>query len=111
MSDNALILLDRGEIQQAKANLSTISVIVERMGSITGQLKVFARKSTTRMTPVSIRHAIANALFLVERRLQLEHVTFEQHIPDEDVFASCESNRLEQVLVNLFNNALDSMAD
>lgn len=111
MSDNALVLLERGRMAEAKRNLSTISQIVERMGSITGQLKVFARKSTTSMTSVSIRHAIANALFLVERRLHLENVVYEQRIPDEDAFALCESNRLEQVLVNLFNNALDSMAD
>jgi len=111
MSDNALILLERGRAKEAKDNLAIISQIVERMGSITGQLKVFARKSTTRLSKVSIRHAIKNALFLVDRRLQLENVTFEQHLPDEDVFALCESNRLEQVLVNLFNNALDSMAD
>jgi two-component system C4-dicarboxylate transport sensor histidine kinase DctB len=111
MSDNALILLERGRLQEVQANLSGMSQIVERMGSITGQLKIFARKSTTCMTSVSIRHAIVNALFLVERRLRLEQVAFEQHIPDEDVYALCESNRLEQVLVNLFNNALDSMAD
>ncbi len=111
MSDNALTLLDRGRIAEAKTNLATILQIVERMGSITGQLKVFARKSKPQLSSISIRPAIKNALFLVERRLRLEHVTFEQHITVEDVYALCESNRLEQVLVNLFNNALDSMAD
>lgn len=111
MSDNATILLGRGRIEEAKVNLATISSLVSRMGTITGQLKVFSRKSATSMMPVSIRSAVKNALFLVERRLQIENVAFEQGIPDEDVFALCESNRLEQVLVNLFNNALDAMLD
>jgi two-component system C4-dicarboxylate transport sensor histidine kinase DctB len=36
-------------------------------------------------------------------------VNFKQIVPDNEVFARGDSNRLEQVLVNLFNNALDSM--
>ena len=111
MSDNAVILLERGRLDDAKKNLATISQIAARMGAITGQLKVFARKSTTSLTSVSIPTAIGNALFLVERRLQVENVRFVQNLPGgDDVFALCESNRLEQVLVNLFANALDSMA-
>jgi two-component system C4-dicarboxylate transport sensor histidine kinase DctB len=111
MSDNAQILLDRGMVEDARRNLATISQVVERMGTITRQLKVFARKSTSVLTVVSIRSAVMNALFLVDRRLQLEKVSFEQRIPEEDVFAMGDNNRLEQVLVNLFNNALDSMAN
>ncbi|MET3133337.1 two-component system C4-dicarboxylate transport sensor histidine kinase DctB [Oxalobacteraceae bacterium GrIS 1.11] len=110
MSDNAVILLDRGRLDEAKKNLATISQIAARMGAITGQLKGFARKSTTSLTSVSIPTAITNALFLVERRMQVENVRFSMQVPPEDVFAVCESNRLEQVLVNLFANALDSMA-
>ncbi|MDC8758097.1 sensor histidine kinase [Janthinobacterium fluminis] len=110
MSDNAVILLERGRLDDAKNNLATISQIAARMGAITGQLKVFARKSTTSLTSVSIPTAISNALFLVERRLQVENVHFAMHVCGDDVFALCESNRLEQVLVNLFANALDSMA-
>lgn len=110
MSDNAVILLERGRLDDAKKNLAKISQIAARMGAITGQLKVFARKSTTSLTSVSIPTAISNALFLVERRLQVENIRFNLHLPPDDIFALCESNRLEQVLVNLFANALDSMA-
>ncbi|KAB8041249.1 sensor histidine kinase [Janthinobacterium aquaticum] len=109
MSDNAVILLERGRLDDARRNLGKISDIAARMGAITGQLKVFARKSTTSLTSVSIPTAISNALFLVERRLQVENVRFTLHLPPDDIFAMCESNRLEQVLVNLYANALDAM--
>lgn len=110
MSDNAVILLDRGRIDEVRNNLSTISMVVDRMGTLTRQLKTFARKSTPVLTAVSVRAAITNALFLVERRLQLEEVRFEQRIAPGNVLAQGDCNRLEQVLVNLFNNALDAMA-
>jgi two-component system C4-dicarboxylate transport sensor histidine kinase DctB len=109
MSDNALVLLHRGNIEEAKNNLSIILQVIERMGAITRQLKVFSRKSTSALTSVPIRNAIINARFLVDRRMQLEGVSFNQIVPDGEVFALGDSNRLEQVLVNLFNNALDSM--
>ncbi|MBA5638728.1 sensor histidine kinase [Duganella sp. LX20W] len=110
MSDNAAVLLDRGRIEDAKSNLGIISQIVGQMGTITGQLKAFSRKSTGNMAPVAIQPAVANALFLVERRLEQEGVGFRLDVRQHDAYALCEGNRLEQVLVNLFNNALDAMS-
>jgi two-component system C4-dicarboxylate transport sensor histidine kinase DctB len=109
LSDNALVLLERGNIEEARNNLSTIRQVIDRMGTITRQLKVFSRKSASALTSVPICNAITNAKFLVDRRMQLENVSFKQIVPDNEVFAQGDSNRLEQVLVNLFNNALDSM--
>jgi two-component system C4-dicarboxylate transport sensor histidine kinase DctB len=109
LSDNALVLLERGKLDDVKKNLSTIQQVIDRMATIIRQLKIFSRKSTSSLTPVAICNAITNAKFLVDRRMQLEDVSFKQIVPDSEVFARGDSNRLEQVLVNLFNNALDSM--
>jgi len=109
LSDNAQVLLDRGNIEEVRKNLSTIRQVVERMGTIIRQLKVFARKSASTLTSVPIRDAIMNAKFLIDRRMQLEGICLDQIYPDHEVFVLGDSNRLEQVLVNLFNNALDSM--
>jgi len=113
MSDNALVLLDRGNTAEVKNNLSVILELIDRMGAITRQLKVFSRKSPSILTPVSLRRVIENALFLVERRLVLEQVDVVVEVePEEeqgDIFALGDANRIEQVLVNLFINALDSM--
>ncbi|CAN7208304.1 ATP-binding protein [Pseudoduganella sp. LjRoot289] len=109
MSDNAVLLFERGRLDDVKNNLNTISQVVARMGTITGKLKSFARKSNAELADVSIHTAISNALVLVERRLQLDKVSFELRI-DQDIYALGDSNRLEQVLLNLMTNALDSMA-
>lgn len=110
MSDNAMTLLNRGRLDEAKANLGIISQIVERMGAVTGQLKGFARKSGGEPAPVSVQAAIASALFLVERRVERERVNFRLVVRHADAHVLCDGNKLEQVLVNLFNNALDAMA-
>ncbi|WP_200955734.1 ATP-binding protein [Massilia sp. Root418] len=110
MSDNAVLLFERGRLDDVRNNLKTISQVVARMGTITGKLKSFARKSNAELAAVSIHTSISNALVLVERRLQLDKVSFQLTIDQADIYALCDSNRLEQVLLNLMTNALDSMA-
>ena len=110
MSDNAVLLFERGRMDEVRNNLKTISQVVARMGTITGKLKSFARKSNAELAAVSIHTSISNALVLVERRMQLDKVSFQLHIDQADIYALCDSNRLEQVLLNLMTNALDSMA-
>jgi two-component system C4-dicarboxylate transport sensor histidine kinase DctB len=110
MADNAKVLIERDRLDEAKTNLATISQLVGRMGLITGQLRQFARKADASLRPVPVAAAITAALFLVERRVERERVNFRMSMRSQDVYALCDSNRLEQVLVNLFNNALDAMA-
>ncbi|MYM31347.1 sensor histidine kinase [Duganella sp. CY15W] len=111
MADNARVLIERGRLDEAKSNLGTVSQLVGRMGVLTGQLRQFARKADTSLTAVPVAAAITAALFLVERRVEQERVNFRMAVRDQHVHALCDSNRLEQVLVNLFTNALDAMAD
>jgi two-component system C4-dicarboxylate transport sensor histidine kinase DctB len=111
MADNARVLIDRGRLPEASANLVTISQLVARMGAITGQLRQFARKADASLQAVPVAAAITGALFLVERRVEQERINFRMSMRDHDVHALCDGNRLEQVLVNLFTNALDAMQD
>ncbi|MQA39149.1 sensor histidine kinase [Rugamonas aquatica] len=109
MSDNARVLIERGRLDEAKGNLTTISQLIARMGALTGQLRQFARKADASLKPVPVAAAITAALFLVERRVEQERVNFRMSMLSQGVHALCDSNRLEQVLVNLFTNALDAM--
>lgn len=111
MADNARVLIERDRLDEARTNLATISQLVARMGLITGQLRQFARKADASPRAVPVAAAITAALFLVERRVERERVSFRMSMGSDDVHALCDSNRLEQVLVNLFTNALDAMAD
>lgn len=109
LSDNTVKFLRRGDLETAQANLTTIGQLVERMGHITAQLKVFARKSPSRSQPVDIRQAVQNALLLLDPRAREEGVRLEIGFPERALIARCDQNRLEQVLINLIGNALDAL--
>ncbi len=110
LSANAERFLTRGDVDTARANLGRIADLVDRMGRITGQLRNFARKSSGQSAPVPLCHALDNALALLDPRIRRAGADIERSCPADEPVALCDSNRLEQVLINLIGNALDAMA-
>lgn len=108
LAENARLLLKRGRTEEVDKNLASIRDLTERMGRITTQLKTFARKAPAANEPVLLARAVANALLLMESRTHAERVLIDVKVSDT-LRAWCDANRLEQVLVNLFANALDAM--
>ncbi|KSV87159.1 ATP-binding protein [Sinorhizobium sp. GL28] len=109
LSGNAVKFLRRGDIVTAEHNLDRIGSIVDGMGTLTNQLKSFARKSSGMPGPVDVRRAVDNALFLLDQRLRRANVIVSTEIGADEMTALCDANRLEQVMVNLIANALDAI--
>ncbi|HEY0857747.1 MAG TPA: ATP-binding protein [Albitalea sp.] len=108
LSENARLLLERGQPGEVADNLAGITDLVERMGRITKQLKSFARKTPEAVGPVQVASAVRNAQQLLGARIALERVELRLQVGD-DLVALCDGYRLEQVLVNLMSNAIDAM--
>ena len=110
LSDNACVLLDKNRLPEARGNLERIGHLVDRLGRLTHRLKAFAHKTEAPGAPVSVRQAIANAHFLVSQRLRDQCVEFDVQVEPPALVIPGDEARLEQVLVNLFGNAIDAMA-
>lgn len=110
LSDNAVLLLERGRTEDARGNLSRIAQLVARLGKLTGQLKAFAHKRTEPPTPVGVATAVQEALALHAPRLREAALTPQVQITPPTLALLAEEVRLVQVLSNLVGNALDAMA-
>lgn len=108
-ADNAVTLLALGRPEQVRDNLAEIAGLTERMARITGQLKLFSRKSTGLVEPVALGAAVDGALSLLDGRLRAEGVDVAWISPADDLKVWGDDVRLQQVLINLFRNALDAM--
>lgn len=109
LARNSIRLLESGRQDAVAANLKLMDDMVERMGQITRQLKSFARKADEQVTgAVSLLDSVRNALLLLEHRSRLIDLQTEVDLP-AGLRVRAEANRLEQVLVNLFGNAIDAM--
>lgn len=107
LADNASVFLQREDTARAGQNLRLIGELCNRMGSIVGELKAFARKESARLQPVGLRHVIGSSLMLIEPTRHASGTRIEVEPTDLQVLG--DPIRLEQVLVNLLRNAMDAM--
>lgn len=110
-ADNASVLLKRDRLDDVDSNLVQISQLCARLGKISGQLKVFSRKTPSQKEPISLVKVMADTLTLLESSSKFENTQIINNIKDPSICVLGEAIRLEQVLLNILRNALDALAD
>ncbi|WP_312359523.1 sensor histidine kinase [Agrobacterium sp.] len=107
-ADNARTLLKRDRMSEATENLENIAALTERIGTITGDLKILARKGRTAAEPVSLKLVIEGAVMLLRSRFSGQMDALDIVVPDQDLKVLGSRIRLEQILINLLQNALEA---
>mgnify|MGYP001074576181 FL=1 len=105
----AKLLLQRRRPEEAMSSFQRIDDLIERMGSITRQLKAHARKGGDAFEVLDMRDAVSSALAMMEPQLNKMDVEIINQSPKEPVLIKVDRIRLEQVIINLLRNALDAM--
>ena len=109
LSDNADTLIERGRLDEARGNLARIGRLVGRLARLTGQLKVFAHKAQEPVSVVPVRTAVDETLALLAPRLRQAGIEVSVNVEPAGLAVACNDARLEQVLNNLINNAVDAL--
>ncbi|HRE33972.1 MAG TPA: ATP-binding protein, partial [Sphingopyxis terrae] len=111
-AENGQKMLAAGEVEQASGNFARIVDLADRIGRITGELRRFSRRQPADRREMPLGEAIDGALLLLRDRIRSMHVAID--LPPEEatqVVVAAEHVRLEQVLVNLLQNALDAAGE
>ena len=106
----ATCFLERYKTQQTDREMAeTMIREVERLNRAVTQLLEFARPMAVAPQPVDIEAVVTHSLKLIERDLSRHAITVETHlnIPDEPVHT--DPDRVNQILLNLYLNALQAM--
>jgi two-component system, NtrC family, C4-dicarboxylate transport sensor histidine kinase DctB len=99
----------RGAHDEAAANFSRITALADRIGIITDELRRFSRRGNREPRQVPLRQVIDGAqLLLRDRVTQLDIQLAVPAEPKLDLIVRGEHVALEQVLVNLLQNAFDA---
>jgi two-component system C4-dicarboxylate transport sensor histidine kinase DctB len=109
-ADSAGLHFARGDADGAERSLGQIGGLVQRIGTITDELRAFARKTRSETVAVNVEAAIDGALLLVGARLRERGVRFERRKGPDDLQVRAERNRLEQVVLNLLQNAIEALS-
>lgn len=110
-ADNSKVFLARSKPEPVLENLDLIAGLTDRIATITDDLKALARKGRSSEEPVALQDVIDGAVVLLRSRFtgRLERL----FIPSMPQGLQVMGNglRLEQVFINLFQNALEAVDD
>lgn len=107
-AETAAAYLERDQTPKAARALARIGDLTARIGAITQELRAFARKSDAGVSSVSVNEAVDGALLLLGGRLRQAGVRLIRN-KDQDAVVLADRFRLEQVIVNLIQNALEAL--
>lgn len=111
-AENGEKLIARGRADEAAANFREIVGLADRIGLITAELRRFSRRQPAPRRLVRIGEIVDSALLLLRDRIASMNVALDlPSAQDLDIAVVAEHVRLEQVLVNLLQNALDAVGD
>lgn len=105
----AKLLLHRKRPDEALSSFQRVDDLIDRMSSITRQLKSYARKGGDAFERIDVRDALSSALTIMEPQLKRHDTIIVRSVPKEPVMVMVDRVRLEQVIINLLRNALDAV--
>lgn len=108
-SHSSKVLIQRGQGDKALEAINNIDKLSETMAKIITQFKEFSRKSSHNIQAIRLNEVINNVLTLLEGELDKNAIELQLPPLIGDITVYAEMIRLEQVLVNLFSNAIHAM--
>ncbi len=82
---------------------------VGRINDIVQHLRTFGRAGNGEVAPVDLEITLNNSLLLLGQRIRLANIDFERQIAPNTPKAIGNANQLEQVFINLLQNAIDAL--
>ncbi|WP_238930485.1 ATP-binding protein [Vibrio sp. S9_S30] len=101
------VLIERQETDLLKANMKLVDSLIDRMATMTSELKTFSYSRSQALVPLSIPTITEEVLQLHADTLQPIQVTVSWPNPMPDALG--EPHRLALVIGNLISNAVDAM--
>lgn len=105
------LMLDSDGEPGVQSGLQTIRDNASRANLIVTDLLKFARQSTPKMQQRDLRETIEGSLRLTDYLIRKGGVTVELELPDRPVWVTYDAQQIEQVIINLVQNAVQAMPD
>lgn len=97
--------------EQCAGSIKIIKQAVGRANKIIVDILQFSRKAELKFESVDICELLDDTINLVERSENLKNIKIDRNYPDEPVKCKADKNMLQQVVINLLNNAVDAIQE
>lgn len=108
--------LDKGELSEEQCisvqnEISLIADEARRCGDIVKNLLFFARGRENVFRDVDIAAVIHRSINLVQHKISLHEIHVEVHAPAAPLIIRCDENQIQQAILAIMMNAIESMSD
>lgn len=102
----------RERYQSSAEDNETASVMIQevnRLNRVVDQLLELSRPISIKRKPERINDMINNSLMLIQHQTTDHSITIEKHLPEISPLSRLDSDKISQVLLNLYLNAIEAM--
>jgi len=97
------------EDKRLSSIVASIIAAVERAGTITHRLLGFARKVDVSIQEMDVEEVILEAVSFIKKEAEYKGITVKVHVSEDVPLIVSDRGKLQQILLNLINNALAAL--
>lgn len=104
-----LLLEDAGANPELSRELKRIAEDALRCKRIIDDLRDFSRRHELEIRPCSLNDVVRKTVGLIKHELELHGINFQEELSSDIPSVACDPDRIQQVLMNVFVNAIQVM--
>lgn len=99
------------DFNEINTSIEQLKIQISRCARITQSILKFGRHNKPEIKLVPVSSFVSDVLTMVERKAQVNGIDIVKDIEPDLPYIECDPTHLQQVLLNLMNNAMDSVVE
>jgi two-component system NtrC family sensor kinase len=104
-------LKEGDESKELRTSLEQLRIQISRCAKITQAILKFGRQGGTVVQDMDVRSFLPEIVALVEEKAVVNGIRLEMEPPDHPIFVRADPGQVQQILLNLLNNALHAVEE
>lgn len=100
-----------GDVDEITASINQIKLQIDRCARITHSILTFGRAGNTEVQNIDLAKFIPEVLTMIQKKIQLNNIALKVNIPASRLIVHVDPGRLQQVVLNLLNNAVYAISE
>jgi len=96
-------------LTEIEDSIKQIHLQISRCGQITQAILKFGRKTEAKRQDIALNGFVSEVIDMVSKKASVNGIAITQQIQDEPLYVHTDPSQLQQVFLNLFNNAIDAV--